>query len=1105
MLSLFFRVPCLTKRKLLVCLLTVVSLLSACHEKKERLFKKLTADETGIQFVNFINDNDSLSILDYLYFYNGGGVAIGDINNDGWDDVYFTANKKEGNKLYLNKGNWKFEDITIKAGVSGKADWHTGVTMADINGDGLLDIYVCAVTGKLNLKGGNQLFINKGDGKFSEKAEQYGLAFNGFSTQAAFFDYDKDGDLDCYLLTHSDHSVDVINDTSIRHKSHPLAGDKFLKNDNDFFKDVSQEAGIMSSALGYGLGIGIGDLNNDGWEDIYIGNDFHENDYCYINQQNGSFSEEGKQMFDHYSRFSMGNDLADYNNDATLDVITVDMLPNDEKTIKTYAGDDPLDIYQYKITANGFQHQLSRNTLHKNNGDGSFSDVALLNGVSATDWSWSPLLADFDMDGIKDLFISNGIVRRPLDLDYVKFISNQQIQATINQTKRFDKKVLEQMPDGKVHNYIYKGTKGQAFIDESESWGFESPTLSNGAAYADLDNDGDLDLITNDINDKAGVYQNNSNKKNYLKIVLKSKDKNRFGIGTKLYAYEKGKVQYLHQSPTRGFQSSVSPVLQFAFESFAPDSLIIIWPDFKKQIVKSVQLNQTITLYHENAKSFSPNKYSLNPLFENRTGDIHSTWSHKENDFFDFNQQYLIPHELSTLGPKLAVADVNNDGLTDFFICGAQDQTGALFIQNKNATFDQVEQKVFEKRKESEGVDAVFADVNGDEYSDLYIVSGGNRFSKGADELADHLYLNDGKGNFTESETLPKIKTNKSCVAAADIDLDGDIDLFIGSRSEAGTYGILPESYILNNDGKGNFKIAHTGIAPGLKNIGMVSDAAFADFNGDNKPELLVVGEWMSPVLFLNTGGKLIQNKSSFDHSQKGWWQSLHITDIDGDGDLDIIAGNYGLNSKLKATTDMPLKMYMMDYDKNGKKEQLLVHAQGKKYYTFLGKDELEKEIPSIRKEFLTYSVFASQDANEIFGAYYDKKHTFTAATLATTIFLNEGNGYFKSNVLPSEAQYAPIFGVATIDIDKDGRLDVFCGGNFYGVLPFEGRYDASIGCILKQGKNSFQNMPSSITGINIKGEVRDIKTITLANHKTACIIARNNDFPLLYVLNYIP
>ena len=1069
----------------------------SCH-KSNTLFASLPSSKTNIDFANKLDKSD-LGILQYIYYYNGAGVAVGDINNDGLPDIYFAANSFANNKLYLNKGNFEFEDITEKARVAGIADWCTGVTMADVNGDGLLDIYVCAVADIHGFNGHNQLFINNGNGTFTESSANYGLNFSGTSTQAVFFDYDHDGDLDCYLLNQSEHPNQNIVDTSNRRKIDPITGDRLYRNDfingQRKFTDVSARANIYQSSLGYGLGIAVADFNNDGWEDIYVGNDFHENDYYYLNNGNGTFTESGAQHFKHYSRYSMGNDAADYNNDGQIDVITADMLPADEKTLKTYGNGEHLDIYNQKIINNGYQNQYSRNCLQRNNGNGvSFSDVGLMSGVSATDWSWSPLFADFDNDGNKDLFISNGIAKRPLDLDFVMFMSNADNLKNISTKEQYDE-LIKKMPNGELHPFLFKGDGGLDFKDVSDSWGSgELKGCFNGAAYADFDNDGNEDIVMNCLNEKAVFLKNNAPRKNYLSIAFIGDGANTKGVGAKAYLFTNGKIQYQQLMLTRGFMSSTEARLHFGLDSLpAVDSLLIVWPNQQYQLLRNVVVNKELLVKQKDAvpnfnyQSFFPVKKAL---LEDITDQINTSWKHKEDNFIDFNDQYLIPHMESSRGPKLAVGDVNKDGLDDFFVCGAKGQSGCLMVQTKEGKFVSSDTAVFSKNKESEGVDAVFFYANNDSYPDLYVVSGGNEYEDGSPYLADHLYLNDGKGHFKEAaNALPSLLVNKSCVAIADVNKDGNKDIFIGGFANAKKYGYAQPSYLLFGDGKGNFKQADKSVIP-LNETGMVTSAAFADVNNDGWMDLVAAGEWMPVKIFVNNKGIF---KAAEIGQSAGLWQTVSVTDINGDGFPDILAGNWGHNSKLYAGKNRPLKLYVKDFAKNGSVQQIMAYTIDGKEYPFLATDQLHQALPQLKKAHETYTEVAGKPIQYMFGDMLKGSKELKAETLSSSCFINDGKGNFIRKDLPAELQLAPLFAFTNSKSNCTNNCSYLAAGNFYGVVPFEGRYDAAIPVFFSYNNKTSQfsiqsNLPS------VDGEVRDAKWIKSTGGKEILVIARNNE-----------
>jgi hypothetical protein len=862
------------------------------------------------------------------------------------------------------------------------------------------------------------------------------------------------------------------------------------------FTDVSAAAGIYQCNLSYGLGLSVADLNNDGWEDVYVGNDFHENDYYYINNKNGTFSESGAKHFAHYSRFSMGNDIADYNNDGQPDVITVDMLPPDEKTLKTYGSDENPDIYKVKLELNGYQHQYSRNCLQKNNGSGiNFSEVGLMAGVSATDWSWSPLFADFDNDGKKDLFISSGIVKRPVDLDYIRFVSSMQMNKGLDGTDKYDDETISKMPDGSSHPFFFKNNNGHSFIDVSEEWG--TATMKgyfNGAAYADLDNDGDLDVVTNNINAPVTVLKNETVAKNYLTVQLKGDSLNQFAIGAKAYLFTKSGMQYQQLMLTRGFQSAVEPRLHFGLDSIeAVDSILVVWPDQTHQTIKSPAINQQLVVQKQGSGLF---QYDLffglpAPYFKDVTKEINCNWKHNENDFVDFNVQYLIPHAESTRGPKLAIADVNGDGLDDVYACGAKDQPGALLIQQSNGSFQSTNNELFAKDAGCEDVDAVFFDADGNKTLDLLVISGGNQIPQQAGDLADRLYLNDGKGNFTRKNDAFTIQyENKSCVTVADVDHDGDMDFFVGNLASPTAYGLLKSSYLYLNDGKAMFSLASVQQID-LTKVGIVTDAAFADVNKDGWDDLLVTGEWMPLRVFINRKGIFTATDVP---ASTGLWQNITLTDVNNDGFTDVLAGNWGHNSKLWERKDGPLKLYVKDFDNNGKTEQILAYNIKGEEYPFLAKDELERPLPILKKAYLTYGEVAGKTVKYILYDLFKDYVELKAETLSNSVFISDGKGGFTRHALADELQLSPIMSFA--GMGSGGSF--IAGGNFFGTIPYEGRYDAFYPSLF-----SFSATQSSVyaTLQTITGEVRDMQWIKTNSTNKLLVIARNNE-PLMFLKN---
>lgn len=1113
------------KTQLLTAIFCSLVIFSGCTGGNEelQLFTLLSSTHTQVTFSNQLPEKAEFNIAEYLYYYNGGGVAVGDVNNDGLKDIFFTANLLP-NKLYFNRGNFVFEDVSKAAGVEGIEGWSTGVAMADVNGDGYLDIYVSQLADYKDFQGSNQLFINSGqseEGKvrFTDKAKEYGVDFTGFGTQASFFDYDNDGDLDLYLLNHSVHHSRNFGPSTRRYQHDPKAGDKLLRNDLDEpagqFVDVTHEAGIYDSPIGYGLAVTPGDFNNDGCIDLFVSNDFHENDYLYINNCDGTFRETLEQSMGHTSHSSMGNDVADFNNDGLLDIVVLDMLPEKEEILKKSVGEEPENVYDIKIR-NGYHPQLARNTLQLNQGNGLFSEIAPLSGVYATDWSWAPLLCDLDNDGHKDMYITNGIVRRPNDKDYIKFKwqlvysetqnkSDKEINEFIENKPELSPTLIDKMPSEKIPNKVYQNNGDLTFTDKGKEWGMNQPVFSNGVAYADLDNDGDLDMVMNNINQEAFIYRNNADsitQNNYLQVQLIGSGKNTRGIGAKVILKVDGQLFYQEQMPIRGFLSTVDDVLHFGVGKHKLiDTLKVIWPDKKMQILTNIESRKLVKLKQKNASLEhhypEPEKGSL--FFEEMTEGSEINYRHEENEFVDYDWQFLMPHKLSTEGPKLAIGDVNGDGLDDIYCGGAAYQAGQLFLQNSSGKFVRSYQIDFEKDSVYEDVGVAFFDADGDGDPDLYTASGGNEWSITSEHLEDRLYINDGKGNFHKSTgRIPAgLISNGSCVKPADFDRDGDIDLFVGSRSVINRYGISPKSHLFQNDGNGVFKDVIDEVAPQLAHIGMVTDAVWTDIDMDGLPDLIVVGEWMPISILKNTGEKFreITDSAGLSNSN-GWWNCVTVVDVDGDGDQDLIAGNLGLNAKIKATSNEPASLYIKDFDNNNALDQITCFYKDGISTPFATLDELVKQLPSLRKKFPSYSAYSRvQTIHDIFtdeelkGAIVKKVYTFESSYVE-----NLGDGTFQIHPLPLEAQFSPVFSILSGDFDQSHHTDLLLGGNFQGATVNFGRYDASYGVMLKgNGNGSFDPIPTRESGWKVKGEIRDIKKIILADGSVLLLVSRNN------------
>lgn len=1070
--------------------------LLGCEGPEPGLFHRLDASDTGVSFENRLTESEEWNILAYEYYYNGGGVAVGDFNNDSLPDVYFTGNQVS-NKLYLNKGNLQFEDITEQAGVAGRTDsWTTGVTVADVNGDGYLDMYVC-YSGPLDAaKRKNQLFINNGDLTFTDQAEAYGVADAGYSTQATFLDYDRDGDLDLFVMNHNLRNYGRKEAKFLKNTRDPDAGDKLYRNDatpetTPRFTEVGEQAGIVSNPLGFGLGVAVSDLNHDGWPDLFVGNDYVEEDYVYLNQQDGTFKEVGKELMGHFSFSTMGCEIADINNDTWPDVFSVDMLPPDNERQKLLAWPDNWNVQQ-SMLENGFHWQNMRNMLHINQGVGQssdniarplFSEVGQLAGVSTTDWSWGGLFADLDNDGFKDLFVSNGYVRDYTNLDFIKYYADEKMGSG---GKVPLLKHLEKMPATPTHHFVFKNNGDLTFSDKVQEWGFGKSTIASGVAYADLDGDGDLDLITNNTNEAAGIYQNTTQEtapQAYLRVEVGYSAPT---FGAKVLVYAGSQTQWQENYPTRGFESASSGPLHFGLGgSTTVDSVRVIWPDGRSQVVSGIPANQTIHLKISDASEglYQYPVKDITPIFEE---SVSPAFMHQEDKVVDFNRQLLLPRQYSYEGPRLAKADLNGDGREDFFVGGAAGQSGAVFIQQADGSFRVLPQPAFTEDATSEDRAAVFLDADGDGDQDLYVVSGSFDRQPFEERQEDRLYLNDGRGKLTKAPmgALPGIRRSGSCVVALDMDKDGDTDLFVGGGPSPGEFPYISESYLLINDGKGHFTSSD------LASVGLLTDAAVADINADGWPDLVVVGEWMPITYFLNQQGKINLTQKVSVEGTDGLWLRIKTADLDRDGDPDFVVGNWGLNNPFRNTTaEQPLRMYANDFDRNGTIDPFVSYYIQGMEYPLAGRDEALEQYLPFRKKFTNYASYAKATFGDLFSPEEiqnaDKR---SVSQLRSGVLLNE-KGTLTFQPLPLAAQQFPVTAISVADFDKDGHLDLLLGGNLSNVRIKIGTMDAGHGLLLQgNGRGEFSSTRINRLGVNLSGEVKDILAVG-----NSWIVTRNN------------
>jgi len=1094
--------------------LTVVG--SACEGRSDSqsLFRRVPPAQTGIHFSNELTPSPKLNVVRWPYFYNGAGVAAGDLNDDGRVDLYFTSNQ-ETNRLYLNEGNFRFREVTAAAGVGGSGDWTTGVTMVDVNADGRLDLYVTVVHGYAQLDGHNQLYINQGTDEngvpqFVEKAEAYGLDHRSFGVQSVFFDYDGDGDLDMYQLNGFGNRPRKLPPSRLRKGSHERIGDRLYRNEDGVFVEVTDEAGIYSGRTGAGLGVTTSDFDQNGCPDLYVANDFYEHDYLYYNNCDGTFTQAIQEATGHVSYSSMGVDAADYNNDGRSDLAVLDMLPHREEVLKTTEPSDDVQTYQGRRKY-GYHHQLDRNTLQLNQGNRRFSEIGLLAEIGATDWSWAPLFADFDADGRKDLFVTNGIYRRLNDLDYFDYALEE---GRLQKLQRGDtapyKELRKRMPHAPSPNFVFHNEGDLTFSDSSAAWGVDRSGFSNGAAYADLDNDGTLDLVVNNVNEQASIYENRADTlldHHFLTVRLEGEDKNTQGVGAEVTVYQQERRQTRRQQPTRGYLSSVDPRLNFGLGNQGVDSVRVSWPDGHVSTRSSVAPDQTITLRRSRARDTTSPPYtpSSSSLLTTVPADrIGIDFRHDETTSYpSLRRRPFLPRSLSTEGPAMAVGDVTGNGLDDVFLGGAAGQAGGLYVQQPTGRFRRADesQAVWDRDRKHEDVDAAFFDATGNGALDLYVVSGVQEKKRDA-LLQDRLYLNDGNGAFRRAtDRLPDgVSARGSVVAPGDFNGDGHEDLFVGTRAAVGGYGKAPSSYLFRNDGTGRFEDVTDEVAPGLRNVGMVTDGVWADLEGEGGLDLVVVGEWMPITVFKHRGDRLVNRTERLGLAETtGWWTAIRAADFNGSGTPDLVAGNYGLNSRIRPRSGHPVRLYVNDFNGDGAAEPLLTRYRNGQNMLWARRDELLREFPSLEQQFPTYESFGAKSIEDIFSDKKIQKSTLKEASIFSSVYVeNQTDSTWTVTSLPSRAQLSPVYSILVSDLTGDDNHDVIMGGNLYGVRPKQGRYDASLGTVLRWREGKWRALSPDQTGLYLEGQVRSLRLVNGPEGRDRILVARNNARPTL-------